>query len=191
MGGRLMKLSFVLKRYAVSLVSIAVLVFFMLAFPSLAPKAGDSLLEQVKTMMLVIPPIFLLLGLIDVWVPRETMMKFMGPGSGVKGPLIGFLIGSAAAGPLYGAFPVAAVLMKKGASFTNILIFIGAWSTTKIPMLLFEIKALGYRFALARLAIDLAGIVIIALALKATVSQKEIERIYQSAEKMEIPRVIK
>jgi uncharacterized membrane protein YraQ (UPF0718 family) len=100
-------------------------------------------------MLLVVPPIFLLLGLMDVWVPRETLMKFMGPGSGLKGPIIAFAVGSAAAGPLYGAFPVAAVLMKKGASFSNILIFIGAWSTTKIPMLLFEMKALGFRFALA------------------------------------------
>jgi uncharacterized membrane protein YraQ (UPF0718 family) len=110
------------------------------------------------------------------------MMKFMGPGSGIKGPVLGFLLGSAAAGPLYGAFPVAAVLMKKGAGFTNILIFIGAWSTTKIPMLLFEMKALGYRFALARLAIDIVGIVLIAIALKAAVPQKEVDRLYEKAQ---------
>ena len=124
MGGIAMKLTGMLKRYRAALVALVCLVVFMIALPSLAPKAGASLLDQVKTMLLVIPPIFLLLGLLDVWVPRETMMKFMGPGSGIKGPLLGFLLGSAAAGPLYGAFPVAAVLMKKGASFTNILIFI-------------------------------------------------------------------
>lgn len=176
-----MKLLNVLKRYRAALVAVAALVVFMIAFPDLAPKAGASLIDQVKTMILVIPPIFLLLGLLDVWVPRETMMKFMGPGSGIRGPVLGFLLGSAAAGPLYGAFPVAAVLMKKGASFTNILIFIGAWSTTKIPMLLFEMKALGYRFALARLAIDIVGIAVIAIALKAAVPKKELERIYQKA----------
>ncbi len=171
----------ILKRYRAALAALAGLVFFMLAVPDLAPKTGASLLDQVKTMLLFIPPIFLLLGLLDVWVPRETMMKFMGPGSGIKGPLLGFILGSAAAGPLYGAFPVAAVLMKKGASFTNILIFIGAWSTTKIPMLLFEIHALGYRFAFSRLAIDLVGIVVIALALKAAVPQKEVDRLYVNA----------
>jgi len=111
-------------------------------------------------------------------------MKFMGPGSGIKGPIIAFVLGSAAAGPLYGAFPVAAVLMKKGASFTNILIFIGAWSTTKIPMLLFEMNALGHRFALSRLAIDVVGIIVIALGLKAFVPQKEVERMYAKAQEM-------
>lgn len=73
------------------------------------------------------------------------------------------------------------MLMKKGASFTNILIFIGAWSTTKIPMLLFEMQALGYRFALSRLAIDIVGIVIIAFALKVIVPKKDVEQMYQQA----------
>ena len=139
-------------------------------------------------MLLVIPPIFLLLGLLDVWVPRETLMKYMGEGSGLKGPAIAFALGSAAAGPLYGAFPVAALLMKKGASFTNILIFIGAWSTTKIPMLLFEMNALGVRFALARLAIDIPGIILIALALKAIIPRAEVDRLYAAAAEIDTPK---
>jgi uncharacterized membrane protein YraQ (UPF0718 family) len=110
-------------------------------------------------------------------------MKFLGPGSGLRGGLIAFVLGSAAAGPLYGAFPVATVLMKKGASFINVLIFIGAWSTTKIPMLLFEMKALGFRFALARLIIDIPGIIVIALALKALIPETEVKRLYAEAEK--------
>lgn len=172
----------VLKRYRAAIVALAGFIVFLIAAPDLAPKATASLAAQIKTMLLIVPPIFLLLGLLDVWVPREIMMKFMGPGCGIKGPLIAFALGSAAAGPLYGAFPVASMLMKKGASFINILIFIGAWSTTKIPMLLFEMQSLGYRFALARLAIDLVGIVVIAFAIKAVVPQKEIDRIYAEAE---------
>jgi len=181
-----MNLMEILKRYRAAIIAFVALAVFMFFFPSFGPKAGASLLEQARTMLLVVPPIFLLLGLMDVWVPRETMMKFMGPGSGIKGPLISFAVGSAAAGPLYGAFPVAAILMKKGASFTNILIFIGAWSTTKIPMLLFEMKALGVRFALARLAIDIPGIILIALALKAVIPKAEVERLYAAAAAMDI-----
>jgi uncharacterized membrane protein YraQ (UPF0718 family) len=161
---------------------------FAVAFPDLAPKAGASLLEQTWTMFLVVPPIFLLLGLLDAWVPRETLMKYMGEGSGLKGRAIAFALGSAAAGPLYGAFPVAAVLMKKGASFSNILIFIGAWSTTKIPMLLFEMKALGPRFALARLAIDIPGIILIAVVLKGLIPRAEVERLYAAAAAMDAPQ---
>jgi uncharacterized membrane protein YraQ (UPF0718 family) len=176
-----MKAREILKRYRAAIVAIIGFIAFAVAVPELAPKAVTSLAGQIKSMLLVVPPIFLLLGLLDVWVPRETMMRFMGPGSGVKGPLIAFALGSAAAGPLYGAFPVAAMLMKKGASFMNIMIFIGAWSTTKIPMFLFETQALGYRFALARLAIDLIGIVVIAFALRVAVPKKEVDRMYAAA----------
>lgn len=120
---------------------------------------------SIKEMILVLPPIFVLLGLLDMWVPKETMVRYMGEKSGLKGILLAVLLGSAAAGPLYGAFPVAAIFMKKGAKFTNVLIFIGAWSTTKIPMVLFEIAGLGARFAITRLLVDIPGIIIIAYLL--------------------------
>jgi uncharacterized membrane protein YraQ (UPF0718 family) len=138
--------------------------------------------NSIKEMLLVIPPIFILLGLLDVWVPRETMVKYMGENSGLKGVLLAIAIGSAAAGPLYGAFPVAAVFMKKGVKFMNILIFIGAWSTTKIPMFLFEISALGSKFAISRLIIDLFGIIILAFLLSKMVSKQEVQKIYEHAE---------
>ena len=173
-----------LRRYAAVLATTALFILFLVLLPLYREKAIEIISFQAETMMLVIPPIFVLLGLLDVWIPREQMMRFMGPGSGAKGGLLAFLIGSFAAGPLYGAFPVAVVLMKKGASFINILIFIGAWSTTKIPMLLFESSALGFRFAMSRLAIDIVGIVGIALIMKAMLPEDEVARLYQQAEKM-------
>jgi uncharacterized membrane protein YraQ (UPF0718 family) len=173
-----------IKRYWGALVTALAFVAFVIIFPTYREKSISMIVFQAKTMLLVIPPIFILLGLLDVWVPREKMMKFMGPGTGIKGGALAFFLGSFAAGPLYGAFPVAAVLMKKGASFTNIMIFIGAWSTTKIPMLLFEMSALGVRFTLSRLAIDIVGILIIAVAIKRSLPQKEIARLYSAAEKL-------
>lgn len=171
----------ILARYAVAFIALSAFALFVVIFVAYRDRAIANILFQAKTTMLVIPPVFVLLGLLDVWVPREKMIRFMGPGSGFKGSLLGFLLGSFAAGPLYGAFPVAAILMKKGASFMNILIFIGAWSTTKIPMLLFETQALGFRFALSRLCIDILGIVIIAFAVKAAVPKQELDRLYESA----------
>lgn len=76
------------------------------------------------------------------------------------------------------------VFMKKGVKFMNILIFIGAWSTTKIPMFLFEIAALGNTFAITRLLIDIPGIIIIAYILSKMVSKKEF-RLYENAAKID------
>ncbi|MEZ4508220.1 MAG: hypothetical protein R2881_00775 [Eubacteriales bacterium] len=61
-------------------------------------------------------------------------------------------------------FPFAAVMIKKGTSFTNVLIFIGAWSTTKIPILAFEAASMGPVFTLVRLRLSLVGIPLIAWA---------------------------
>ena len=109
----------------------------------------------------------------------------MGEGSGLRGVLLAFLLGSAAAGPLYAAFPVALVLLRKGSRFSNVLIFIGAWSTTKIPMLMFEASSLGWKFMLTRFAIDLVGIALIAWITGKVLSKKEIQSIRDMAEAAE------
>ena len=157
---------------------IAVMLVIVFVNHGLAIKAAGITTYTLKEMALVIPPIFILLGLLDLWVPRETMIKYMGEGSGTKGVILAFILGSAAAGPLYGAFPVAGMLMSKGAKFSNILIFIGAWSTTKIPMFLFEMAALGSKFAITRLLIDIPGVIILAYILSAMLGKEEIKRIY-------------
>ena len=151
---------------------------------SLGVKALGITAFSFKEMLFVIPPVFILLGLLDTWVPKETIVKYMGEDSGIKGVLLSLLIGSAAAGPLYGAFPVAAVFMKKGVKFTNVMIFLGAWSTTKIPMILFEMASLGTKFAFTRLVVDIFGIIIISRIISNLIPKKEIAKIYFNAEKL-------
>lgn len=127
------------------------------------------------------PPIFILLGLLDVWVEKETMMRFLGKGSGLRGAVMAFALGAAAAGPLYGAFPVATVMMKKGASLFNVFVFVGAWSTAKIPLLTFEASSLGLEFAGTRLLLNLFGIAIIAWVVEHALSQEEQQGLYDGA----------
>lgn len=96
----------------------------------------------------VLPPIFILIGLLDVWVPKKVMIKYMGEKSGFKGLFFAFLLGSMAAGPLYVAFPVAALLLKKGARIAYVIFFLSTWTVGKIPLLLFEISSLGATFTI-------------------------------------------
>lgn len=173
-----------LKRYRFFIITIITILVLIIVNRNVGIKALNVVGFSFKEMFLVIPPIFILLGLLDVWVPRETMIKFMGENSGIKGIILSFILGSAAAGPLYGAFPIAAVFMKKGVKFSNILIFIGAWSTTKIPMFLFEMSALGSKFAVTRLLVDIPGIITIAYILARITPKQEIMEIYKQNELM-------
>lgn len=174
----------IIQRYKFFMGTVFLLFFIWLVNRQVGLKAIGVAGYSFKEMFLVLPPVFVLLGLLDIWVPRETIVKYMGQGSGLMGMVLAILLGSAAAGPLYGAFPIAAVLMKKGVKFSNIMIFIGAWSTTKIPMFLFEMSALGSAFAITRLLVDIPGIIIIAYLLSVFVSREEIEKIYAKAEAM-------
>lgn len=169
----------ILKRFRFFLVSILVIGIITIVDREIGMKAAENFKVSLKEMMLIIPPIFVLLGLLDVWVPKEVMAKYMGEGSGILGVAISLFIGSAAAGPLYGAFPVASVFMRKGVKLSNILIFIGAWSTTKLPMFLFELSSLGAKFAFTRLAVNIPGILIIAYTIPKLIGKQEIETIYK------------
>lgn len=170
-----------LKRYRIFIVATILALLIFLFDRTLGLEALSISAFSLIEIALVIPPIFILLGLLDVWVKKETMVKYMGEKSGVKGIVFAFIIGSVAVGPLYGAFPVAAVFMKKGVKFTNILIFIGAWSTTKIPMFLFEMTSLGSKFALTRLLIDIPGIIILSYIITAIIPKKDITNMYKRA----------
>jgi len=172
----------ILKRWWILLAAVILALVLLLIDRGRGAKMIDVTLYSLKEMILVLPPIFIILGLLDVWVPREQMIRFMGEGSGAKGILLAIFLGSAAAGPLYGAFPVAQVLLKKGASLRNVVILLGAWSTTKIPMLMFELANLGARFTLARLVVDMVGIILIALLMERFMSEKDREEILAKAQ---------
>jgi uncharacterized membrane protein YraQ (UPF0718 family) len=168
-------------RYKVFLILLAINISMLFVNPTIGKSSLNITKDNMLEMLSVIPPIFLLLGLLDVWVQKETMMKLMGEKSGLLGIAIAFFMGSAAAGPLYAAFPVAGILLKKGSKLSNILIFIGAWSTTKIPMLLFEASAMGWQFMLTRFIINIPGILLIAFLIEKLLAKKDKDIIYKNA----------
>ena len=159
-------MSALLKRYRMFLVLSGASIALTLLAPDIGCTALSITKENTLEMLSFLPPIFILLGLLDVWIDRETMMKYMGNGSGMRGGLLAFILGSAAAGPLYAAFPMAGVLLKKGASLFNVFLFIGAWATTKIPLIMFETATLGFRFMMLRLTCNIIGIIVIAKILE-------------------------
>lgn len=174
-----------IKRYKFFLGLLILNIVLLVTYPSLGEKSFVLTWNNLVEMLSIIPPIFILLGLLDVWVQRETMMKLMGEKSGFVGIALAFFLGSAAAGPLYAAFPIAGVLLKKGSKFSNVLVFIGAWSTTKIPLLLFEASSMGWKFMITRFLVDIPGIAIIAYVTDKLLNTKEKQSIYDHAVSLE------
>lgn len=165
------------------------MLFFIVLFITLVIaivdfNSGKSItkiaLDSFSQMISVLPPIMLLLGLLEVWVPRETMLKYMGDNSGIMGIVLAIVFGSVAAGPLYAAFPITAVFIKKGVKFSNVMIFIGAWCTTKIPTLLFEVSALGYRYTFTRMFVNLPFIILLGYLIEWLLKEEDLRELYKN-----------
>ena len=171
-----------LKRYRFALLALAVNLAALLIVPDIGAASLKSFWDSLLDMMSFMPPVFILIGLLDEWVSRETLMKYMGDDSGVRGMLLSLLMGSVAAGPLYAAFPVCVILMRKGVRMLNMYILIFAWCTTKVHHLLFESANLGVNFMLARLVCNIVGMVIIAFIMEKTTPKEEREALYHRAE---------
>lgn len=175
----------IIKRYKFVIIILMLHLLMLLFQHDIGMKSIKTTAVNLKEMLSIMPPVFLLIGILDVWVERETMIKIMGNNSGIVGIVIAFLLGSIAAGPVYVAFPFAGVLLKKGTKFSNVIIFLGAWSATKIPISLFEASVLGWKFMLIRYALDIPVLLLIAFITDKVVSQKEKDMIYEKAKNLD------
>lgn len=154
------KIYYLVNRYKLFLIVFAILILVTIYEKDTGMSAFNSAKDSFLQMLSVLPPIMILLGLMDEWVSRESMMKYMGDDSGIMGIAIAITFAAFAAGPMYAAFPFTAVLLKKGAKFTNVIIFMNAWCVIKISTILFEISSLGYKFTFYRLLIDFVGVIV-------------------------------
>lgn len=128
--------------------------------PSMGLASVKNSGYYIKEMLMIMPVIFVLTALLDLWVPKEKIMQFLGRDAKAKGLLLAFVIGSVSAGPIYAAFPMCTMLHKKGASIRNIVVILSSWAVIKIPMLLNEAKFLGLRFMIVRWLLTVAAIII-------------------------------
>ncbi|MFO7895496.1 MAG: permease, partial [Candidatus Cloacimonadales bacterium] len=101
----------------------------------------------------------------SVWISQDFVISHLGDRSGLKGIMISFLLGALPTGPVYVAFPLAQALRQKGASYTNIVIFLSAWACIKLPQELVELQFMGAKFMLARLSLSIIFITLMGLTI--------------------------
>ncbi len=143
---------------------LTVIVFVYLLIFIVNPVTGINSLKNsgyyIKEMFMIMPVIFILTALLDMWVPKEKIMQLLGKDAGKKGIVFAFIVGSISAGPIYAAFPMCVMLHKKGASIRNIIIILSSWAVIKVPMLLNEAKFLGPKFMFIRWILTVIAILI-------------------------------
>jgi len=116
-------------------------------------------------MLKILPCAFILIGLFEVWIKRETVEKHFGEESGIRGYIWAVLLAGTTVGGLYVAFPVAYSLYSKGAKLSVIFTYIGASAICRIPMTIFEASFLGIKFTAIRLLVSLPLVIIASILL--------------------------
>ncbi|MBU1020499.1 MAG: permease [Firmicutes bacterium] len=129
-------------------ISMIMLIVITFIDYTLSIKALEESANQIWIMLMIVPPIFILIGLFDVWVPRETVVSLMGENSGIKGMALAFFLRALSAGPTISAFPLAIIMIRKGAKYSNVLFFLMVWGSLKLPIVFFQITTIGLKFSM-------------------------------------------
>lgn len=152
------------------------------------PQIGKTALafsgKNFINFLFILTPVFICIGLMDVWVDREKMIRIMGADSGIKGIAVALLSGMVTAVPLYALLPLAGVLLKKGCRIFNVLLFLCTSASIRIPLLLFELSSLGVPFTLIRFVLNLFVIFAIAFIIERLLSDRDKKAIYENADKL-------
>ena len=150
-----------------------VLSVFRYIFPDRFPAAISMSSRYLKEMILVFPAVLIIMGLADRWVPTTLVEKYLGYNSSFKGKFLAVFLGTLPTGPMYVAFPIAAELLRKKASLSNVIIFLGVWASLKVPQLGVEIQFVGLKFSILRFIFTLISIFIIGILMEKIIDSSE------------------
>ena len=106
-------------------------------------KSLENILPQFLSILIII-------GLALAILSPETIKNLLGTNSGIWGVLGAALIGSITLIPGFIAFPLAAALLKNGAGYMQIAVFVSTLMMVGIITLPLEIKTFGKRAAIVR-----------------------------------------
>ncbi len=98
----------------------------------------------------IMPPVFVLVGLFEVWVPRAVIEKHLGDARHFMAYIWVLLLAMTTIGGLFVAFPIAQSLEGKGASKPVVLTYLTGATIVRLPMTIFEATFLGLRFTAVR-----------------------------------------
>ena len=95
---------------------------------------------------------FIVAGMVQVLLPRELLSKWVGVESGMRGIIIGAMAGGLSPGGPFVNLPLAAALLRSGASVGTMVAFLTGWSLWAVSRLPMEVGILGWKFTLIRIA---------------------------------------
>lgn len=141
--------------------SVSTIIIGLLALISLIVgylKGNNAHIQGIKiasSMLLEIAPLlifaFILSGMCQALIPQSFITKFIGRESGLKGIFFGAVAGGLFPGGPYVSLPIAAGLIRAGASIGTVVAFLTGWSLWALSRLPMEIGIIGWKMTLIRI----------------------------------------
>jgi uncharacterized membrane protein YraQ (UPF0718 family) len=133
---------------------------------------AHNFFEFSLNLIFILPCAFILIGLFEAWIKRETVEKHLGKDSGCISYFWAVILGGCTFGPLIVALPIAYSLYKKGAGLKVIFTYLGAAAVCRIPMTLFEASYLGIKFTAVRYLVSIPLIIFTSIILGSYLEKK-------------------
>jgi uncharacterized membrane protein YraQ (UPF0718 family) len=143
---------------------LVTMVLLIVSFVLDRDKTIQGVKKGLRMFWLIAMPFLNILILIAVMmsvIPPSLIRTYLGAGSGIYGPLAAAVIGSVTLIPGFISYPIAAFLIKDGASYTTVATFMTTLMMVGIVTLPLEIRYFGKRVAILRNILNFAAAIVI------------------------------
>jgi uncharacterized membrane protein YraQ (UPF0718 family) len=136
----------------------------MISFIFNRGKTWKGVRSGLRMFLRILPDFLIVLAAAALFlavVPETVLSHWIGRGSGIRGFAAAALAGSVALVPGFIAFPLAAVLLKSGASLGSVAVFITTLMMVGIFTLPVEKQYFGWRISILRNGLSFLGALIV------------------------------
>jgi len=132
-----------------ALIALLIMAIVLLFFALRQSKIAEGFQEASRMFFNVLPLLicaFIIVGFIDLLIPKELLQVWLGEESGWKGLIIGPVVGALVQGGPYAFFPLYDAIFRDSVSTGTAVSMITAWGMINVGHLPYEFTFLGPRF---------------------------------------------
>jgi uncharacterized protein len=132
-----------------ALIALLIMAIVLLFFAFRQGKVAEGFQVAGRMFFNVLPLLicaFIIVGFIDLLIPKELLQEWLGEESGWKGLIIGPAVGALVQGGPYVFFPLYDAIFRDSVSTGTAVSMITAWGMINIGHLPYEFTFLGARF---------------------------------------------
>ncbi|MCM8782088.1 MAG: permease [Candidatus Omnitrophica bacterium] len=148
------------------ILSIFTLICLLISFIADKNKALLGIKRGLKLFLQILPALLNVLILVSIFLfllPKEVLIKWIGKDSGWLGIMIAAVLGSISLIPAFISYPLGAILLRSGATYTTVAVFLTTLMMVGVLTLPIEVRYFGIKVSILRNGLSFIGALVIGL----------------------------